>query len=449
MDIKRIIREELEPDNIDYQDIVYEDNNLIVIYPKTKEASCDYGDDTNWCTATDGGQSFYEYNDKGNLYYHIWKIKLPETKRNYEKIARFIGYGGKYEEAGQLFLHDDHEVDENDIIEGLFNAKIEKSDFYNNRYVIPKRMAPFYDSWQDARIAVDTHYAKNGLHKTPNENYGEDDDIDVFLESSDMDWIESVNIRYHEMNADELEEILNKTFEGTRYTATHYDNDKLLTIAEKNSGGIYIDFEIEYWGTILHNRGHTTLNEIIITAENETKTMGPHVPYGIQEEYKELYELLNNAFPPSENLPWVIKEEADDMGWIKDIKPLDAINQRGQYKIWFGVISEEEQNRILNILYDNGYEWTGFGNSRPTMREVSSGENFDSLFLYNGIPSLLDHTFRTTNNKSISWMGYNVPKWEYEEDANDSRNWAIEKNKHHFDKKMVEYTELPKSIFTI
>ena len=58
MDIKRIIREELKPDNIDYQDIVYEDNNLIVIYPKTKEASCDYGDDTNWCTATDGGLLF-------------------------------------------------------------------------------------------------------------------------------------------------------------------------------------------------------------------------------------------------------------------------------------------------------------------------------------------------------------------------------------------------------
>ena len=448
MDIKRIIREELEPDNIDYQDIVYEDNNLIVIYPKTKEASCDYGDDTNWCTATDGGHSFYEYNDRGNLYYHIWKIKLPETKRNYEKIARFIGYGGKYEEAGQLFLHDDHEVYDNDIIEGLFDAKIEKSDFYNDRYVIPKRMVPFYDSWQDARIAVDTHYAKNGLHKTPNENYGEDDDVDVFLESSDMDWIESINIRYHEMNADELEEILNKTFEGTKYTAIHYDGDKILTI-EDRLGGVYIDFEIEYWGTILHNGEHTTLDEIINTAEYETKTMGRHVPVEIQEEYKELYELLNNAFPPGENLPWAIKEEADDMGWIKDIKPLDAINQQGKYKIWFGIISEEEQNRILNILYDNGYEWTGFSNARPTMNEVEKGQNFDSLFLYNGLDSLAGGPLRTTNNKSISWMGYNMSPYIYHRLGDIDYNDIVDKNKHHFYKKLMEYTELPKSIFNI
>lgn len=448
MDIKRIIREKLEPDNIDYQDIVYEDNNLIVIYPKTRESSCDYGEDTNWCTATDGGQSFYEYNNKGNLYYHIWKFKMPETKKNYEKIARFIGYGGKYEEAGTLYLHDDEEVDVNDIISVLFNAKIRPGGTF---FEIPAEMVPFYDSWQDAWIAVDTHYAKNGLHKTPNENYGEDDDVDVFLESSDMDWIESINIRYHEMNADELGGILNKTFEGTIYTSKHYDGDKLFTI-EDRLGGIYIDFEIEYWGTILHNRDHITIDAIINTVEYETKTMGRHVPVNIQEEYKELYEILNNAFPPGENLPWAIKEETDDMGWIKDIRTLDAINQQGKYKIWFGIIGEEEQNRILNILYDNGYEWTGFSNARPTMREVSTGENFDSLFLYNGVLGLLSKQFRTTNNKSISWMGYNVQDlgWEpTKDDITDGRNWAMEKNKHHFDKKMMEYTELPKSIFNI
>ena len=128
------------------------------------------------------------------------------------------------------------------------------------------------------------------------------------------------------------------------------------------------------------------------------------------------------------------------MGWIKDIRPLDAINQQGKYKIWFGIIGEEEQNRILNILYDNGYEWAGF-HGRPTMNEIEEGQNFDSLFLYNGIPGLDRIPIRTTNNKSISWMGYNMSFSDWE--GND------DKNKHHFYKKLMEYTELPKSIFNI
>lgn len=267
----------------------------------------------------------------------------------------------------------------------------------------------------------------------------------------DMDWIESINTRYHKMNYDELEEIINKTFEGTRYRVelTTLLNPKPLTsrantnlsIIDIKDTGTYIEFEKNEW----EGQPAMSLDDIINTVERETKTMGRHVPVDIQEEYKELYELLNNAFPPGENLPWAIKEETDDMGWIKDIRPLDAINQRGKYKIWFGIIDEEEQNRILNILYDNGYEWSGFGNERPTISEVSSDENFDSLFLYNGDNrSYNNDNPYVTNNKSISWMGYNT-----QEDYDGAIESNVDKNKHHFYKKLMEYTELPKSIFNI
>ena len=41
---------------------------------------------------------------------------------------------------------------------------------------------PFWESWQNAKIKIDTHYAMNGLHKEPDlsddEYYGDEDGMD-------------------------------------------------------------------------------------------------------------------------------------------------------------------------------------------------------------------------------------------------------------------------------
>lgn len=55
-------------------EVVYEDENWTVVWPKTEAASCYYGQGTQWCTAaTRGGNQFDKYNKDGPLYVMIPK----------------------------------------------------------------------------------------------------------------------------------------------------------------------------------------------------------------------------------------------------------------------------------------------------------------------------------------------------------------------------------------
>ena len=155
--IKRVIKEEVEG-----IDVAYEDDNLVVIHPKTQEASCYYGNDTRWCTSEEGGEAFDEYNSSGNLYYYMWKFKMPPKLQNFQKIARLIGYGKEYGEIGEFFLFDDATMTPHDILFNILEGKKDGSGF-----TYPSKLKPLNESWERALIAVDTHYAKNGLHKAP------------------------------------------------------------------------------------------------------------------------------------------------------------------------------------------------------------------------------------------------------------------------------------------
>ena len=53
---------------------VYEDNDWLIIVPKTQEAAIYYGKGTKWCTASTGGYNYFErYNNEGRLYININK----------------------------------------------------------------------------------------------------------------------------------------------------------------------------------------------------------------------------------------------------------------------------------------------------------------------------------------------------------------------------------------
>ena len=58
---------------------LFEDENWLVIHPKTEEAACYYGKGTRWCTAAREDNYFDRYNQDGNLYIIISK-KNPEEK---------------------------------------------------------------------------------------------------------------------------------------------------------------------------------------------------------------------------------------------------------------------------------------------------------------------------------------------------------------------------------
>ena len=60
---------------------VYEDEEWLVVVPKTEQAACLYGKGTKWCTAaTDGSNMFEYYNNSGPLYININK----KTGRKYQ-----------------------------------------------------------------------------------------------------------------------------------------------------------------------------------------------------------------------------------------------------------------------------------------------------------------------------------------------------------------------------
>lgn len=66
--------------------VIFEDDNILFLQPKTHVGSLKYGSNTKWCTASRGDtKTFNNYINMGFLFYLIDKI---ETKRNnYNKVA--------------------------------------------------------------------------------------------------------------------------------------------------------------------------------------------------------------------------------------------------------------------------------------------------------------------------------------------------------------------------
>lgn len=174
---------------------IYEDENFLVVLPKTPEGSCHYGSGTRWCVAARDSNQFNNYSRRGTLYYIIFKANSvldPERKSKpvwqkrlpvFEKIARFIPNGLEYGAHGEFYDTQDRHVDEDTILNGLFGVTWQKlgsfGDFVTN---IPKGTQPFYDSFYKAWTRIDTHYAKNGMQKSRNQHDDLEDDFDPFDE---------------------------------------------------------------------------------------------------------------------------------------------------------------------------------------------------------------------------------------------------------------------------
>lgn len=168
-------------------DKIYEDENFVVILPKTRAASCHYGATTKWCTAAKEGNQFENYSSRGTLYYilfkaknvldaerikkPVWQVRLPK----FEKIARYIHNGLPYGAHGEFYDTEDNRITEDEILNQFFGvtwSSLNSGDFTTN---VPKGTKPIYDSWHKLTIAIDTHYAKNGMNK-PNMGGGVDDE---------------------------------------------------------------------------------------------------------------------------------------------------------------------------------------------------------------------------------------------------------------------------------
>jgi hypothetical protein len=92
--------------------VIYKDENVLVVKPLTHKASCYYGYETRWCTASkDSDSNFNRYTSKGVLYYFIPKNN-PRGKvalfieKDGNKITNKEVYDSADEEKGVNLLYE-------------------------------------------------------------------------------------------------------------------------------------------------------------------------------------------------------------------------------------------------------------------------------------------------------------------------------------------------------
>jgi hypothetical protein len=154
---------------------IYEDDHLLVVTPKTQKGSCYYGANTRWCVAARNEHHFDNYSRDGILYYLIWKPQMPHNMSQYQKIARYIPHGNPYGTEGEYYDSVDDRTNNDNIEANIFGAEW---DDYSEYPIIPNRARPYYDSWDSAKIKIDTHYAKNGMDLANTrgmDDWGDDD----------------------------------------------------------------------------------------------------------------------------------------------------------------------------------------------------------------------------------------------------------------------------------
>lgn len=97
---------------------IYEDNKWIVGIPTTKESSCMFGEDTSWCTTTNGQEYYERYTKDGPLYINLNKSNGALYQFHYE--------------SNQYMDEDDRSVD---IMDDVFSGKDDKEviNFYLNK----------------------------------------------------------------------------------------------------------------------------------------------------------------------------------------------------------------------------------------------------------------------------------------------------------------------------
>jgi hypothetical protein len=95
------VRREIK--TVDNADVVYEDDELIVVMPRTYEASCQFGAGTKWCT-TSSNSHFQNYSTDGKLFYFIDK-KKPSSDPYYKValLQKFTGDRTYYDAKDDSF----------------------------------------------------------------------------------------------------------------------------------------------------------------------------------------------------------------------------------------------------------------------------------------------------------------------------------------------------------
>jgi len=108
-DDKTFVREE-------HANVLYEDDELIMVSPKTHRGSLKYGAGTTWCTASKSNpNTFQNYAKNGCLVYLI--DKTESKTKNFQKIAFYNNSGNSLSGEISVYSQNDNETNELRLVE--------------------------------------------------------------------------------------------------------------------------------------------------------------------------------------------------------------------------------------------------------------------------------------------------------------------------------------------
>lgn len=119
---------------------LYEDDNFILMLPKTHKASCRYGANTRWCvTMRDRSGYFERYFSQGPIFFLVDKRRTPsrytpkymEDAPNYWKVAiHYQPFNGRLDQSGSRALQYARSMSKEEFVDGA-NVGNVKIDYWN------------------------------------------------------------------------------------------------------------------------------------------------------------------------------------------------------------------------------------------------------------------------------------------------------------------------------
>lgn len=218
---KRSIEREIKKNT----ELIYSDDNVFVVRPKSYESSCLYGKNTRWCTASrDSNQYYNKYTRNGTLYYVILSNVGSESK--FKKVAIQTFYDTGFENS---VYWDSLDNTMNAKQEELFNLILGKNalDAIINNYkkLVDENSKNIFNS------------VKEFLSKNPVDydvNYITYNNLKITTNLVDTISIISKNASYDEYMSDETDNLL-------VFTVRTHLRSELLKSDEKNSTGYISD----------------------------------------------------------------------------------------------------------------------------------------------------------------------------------------------------------------
>jgi len=181
---------------------IYEDSEVLIVKPLSQKSSCYYGQGTKWCTsATSGGNAFRAYNDRGPLYYFIFKnlnkdndyykiaihynvmedkYSLFDAKDNFNSnLLGFLKTNSAFNSI-EKDIEENHKVDESKTLEIMLIKLIRKNSFNFSKirnYVLYDKLVNILGDDNTAPLVVAEYGEKHIMIKV-----GDNDDEIVFRE---------------------------------------------------------------------------------------------------------------------------------------------------------------------------------------------------------------------------------------------------------------------------